>query len=74
METRIPLRHFLSNVTYMGWTVKIDSFKGRQDRRTAAGPNRNPAQYPQGAGRICKAAKPPTAALRVAVWKRGAAE
>jgi len=27
--------------------------------------NRSPAKYPQGAGRIRKAAKPPTAALRV---------
>ena len=32
-------------------------------------PNRNPAQHPQGVRRIRKAAKPPTAAQRIAVGK-----
>ena len=35
----------------------------------SAKPNRSSAQYPQGAGRIRKAAEPPTAALRVVVGK-----
>ena len=60
----------------MQGTVKTDilSIIEKNAARKAAHPNRNPAKYPQGAGRIRKAAKPPTAALRVAVWKRGAAE
>ena len=52
----------------MEGAVKIDIFSvSKKCRRAAADPNRSPAQYPQGAGRIRKAAKPPTAALRVAV-------
>ena len=48
-----------------GW---CERFRGT-DLRPISKPTTNPAKHPQGARRIRKAAKPPTAALRIAVGK-----
>ena len=48
-----------------GW---CERFRGT-DLRPISKPTTNPAKHPQGARRIRKAAKPPTAAQRIAVGK-----
>ena len=50
--------------------VKKEQLAGQENSRPQSGaPTASPAKYPQGAGRIHKAAKPPTAALRVVIGK-----
>ena len=72
----IAQNYLLGNVTETSLTGnlthardKVKAFKEERTYKSAPKPNRSPVQYPQGARRIRKAAKPPTAARRVRFGK-----